>query len=104
MSEQSTFTIKNLEPGAIRTFDAWAAVMGFKGRKPAFLFLARAMKDKRLLVMDLVTREILVGDAREETLLEARIAARNEARIVLYEEGFISDPGSAYEVMERAKP
>jgi hypothetical protein len=102
--ENSTLVINRVGAGAIRTFDAWLAQMGFQGRKDAFLFLMRAVRDNRLLVMDKLTREILVGDAREDTLLQARAAARHEARIVLYEEGFISDPGVAYEMVERVKP
>lgn len=104
VNSQRDLIIKHVGAGAIRTFDAWLTEMGFAGRKDALLFLARAMRDGRLLVMDKLTKEILVGDARDNTLLAARAAARHEAKIVLYEEGFISDPGVAYESVERVKP
>ena len=98
------FVIKDVEQAANRVFDLWAEGMGFKTRRPTFYFLVRAMQDNRLLVMDRPTREVLVGAAKDETLLQARLAARKEARNVLYEEGFISDPAEPMEILERAKP
>jgi hypothetical protein len=105
MSESlKPFVIPNVEPESMRIFDLWAAKRGFKTRRPAFYYLTQAMKEGSLLVMDKPVKEILVGAAKEETLLQARLAARKEARNVLYEEGFISDPAEPMEILERAKP
>jgi hypothetical protein len=95
--------VTSVDKAAIRSFDAWCSYMGFT-RRAGFYFLVRAMGDNRLMVMDKVTKNVLVGAAKEETLLEARLAARREARNVLWEEGFIADPAEPCEIVERAKP
>ena len=93
----ATFSISRVDPGACTTFDAWSRGLGFTGRREAFLFLTRAMRDGRLAVMDKLTKELLVGDAREYVLRQARAESRHETRKVLYEEGFISDPGAVHD-------
>ena len=89
--KKQTFTVNGLEEKYVRVFDSWIYKMGFRSRKAALMFLCHAMYDKRLFVMDRGTKEILVGAARDDTMAEARRIAREEARIVLWEEGFISD-------------
>jgi hypothetical protein len=76
--------------------------MGFKSHGAAFYYLVRAIQDDRLHVWDKATKDILVGAAKEETLLQARMAARQEAKIVLWEEGFISDPGGSLDHFVKA--
>ena len=100
---KGSFIINGVDKAAIRGFDAWCSYMGFT-RRAGFYFLVRAMGDQRLMVMDKATKNILVGAAKEETLLEARLTARREARNVLWEEGFIADPAEPCEIVERAKP
>jgi hypothetical protein len=91
--DETTFTISNCDARSIKVFDNWLLKRGFKGRKAGFYYLAVAMSENRLLIFDKLTKDILVGAAKDETLLEARMTARQEAKVVLYEEGFISDPG-----------
>jgi hypothetical protein len=90
----TVLSIANLPPKAVAVFDAWMLKEGYSSRRAAFVYLAKAMSGDRLLVLDRPTKEILVGAAKGETLVEARRAAREEARIVLWEEGFIADPGT----------
>ena len=85
--------LQNVKPEAIAAFDAWSGRMGFSKRRDAFLYLTRAMAGGRVAVMDKLTRDILVGAAKEEVMREVRPVAQQEAKIVLWELGFIEDPG-----------
>ena len=55
-------------------------------------FLATAFEDERVLVLDRLTKELLVGAAEEIVLSKARKAAREEALYTLYEEGYRATP------------
>lgn len=101
---RTSFTITNLDPRAVRAFDAWAEGHGFHARNAAFTYITRAMANNRIAVMDKLTKALLVGEAEENLLVQARWAARNEARMVLWEEGFISDPAEESEKAGREKP
>jgi len=105
-SRKITMTINAIDANAVKVFDSWCAYMGFRGRKAGMLYLTRAMRDDRLLVMDKVTRECLVGAATDTIIDLARREAAHAAKVVLYQEGFISDPGAVLDYVKkpRAKP
>lgn len=96
--------IANIDTAAVRVLDEWCTFMGFAGRRAGLIYLARAMRDNRLLIMDNVTRDCLVGAAKATVLEAAREEARHTAKVVLYEQGFISDPGAVVEHLKRARP
>ena len=53
---------------------------------------ARAHHEGRLIVLDRVTKEALVGAAEEKMLVKAAKAGRTASFLALYEEGYRPDP------------
>lgn len=87
-----TIQVTGISEDDYRYFQESKLKLGIESTADWFRIITRASSEGRLLLLDAPTRDVLVGASREEVLREARQTARRAARVVLFEEGFISSP------------
>ena len=61
-------------------------------RNSMFVFLARALDSNLLLILDPVAWAAWKDEEKKQVCRTARVVARQEAKLVLQEEGFTSSP------------